>query len=95
VLRTTLPEPPVLDDWMRARARRVMPPDPALIDRAAAALWAAKRPVVITGGGARGAGAAITRLLDATGALYLDTQESRGLVDPDHASVVGARCAGG
>jgi acetolactate synthase-1/2/3 large subunit len=32
----------------------------------------------------------LTRLLDATGAVYLDTQESRGLVDPGHAAVVGA-----
>ncbi len=31
-----------------------------------------------------------TKLLDASGALYLDTQESRGLVDGAHASVVGA-----
>ena len=30
------------------------------------------------------------RLLDATGALYLDTQESRGLVPADHPAVVGA-----
>ena len=30
------------------------------------------------------------RLLDATGALYLDTQESRGLVPQEHPSVVGA-----
>ncbi len=30
------------------------------------------------------------RLLDATGALYLDTQESRGLVPADHPAFVGA-----
>ena len=30
------------------------------------------------------------RLLDASGAVYLDTQESRGLVPADHPSVVGA-----
>ena len=45
---------------------------------------------MITGRGARGAGAELVRLLDATGALYLDTQESRGLVPADHPSVVGA-----
>ena len=49
----------------------------------------AKRPLVITGRGAREAGAALVRLLDATGALYLDTQESRGLVPADHPSTVG------
>ena len=36
------------------------------------------------------AGASLTRLLDATGALYLDTQESRGLVPADHPSIVAA-----
>ena len=40
--------------------------------------------------GARGAGAALVRLLDRLGALYLDTGESRGLVPEDHASVVAA-----
>ncbi len=90
VLRSSVPENLVLEDWMRPKARRVLTPDMAQIEQAAVGLWAARRPVVITGGGARGAGEAITRLLHATGALYLDTQESRGLVDPDHASVVGA-----
>jgi acetolactate synthase I/II/III large subunit len=45
---------------------------------------------VITGRGARQAGAALNQLLDASGALYLDTQESRGLVDGAHGAVVGA-----
>lgn len=90
VLRTPVPAPLVLDDWMRAKPARVSPPDPAAIEVAAEALWSAKRPLVITGRGARGAGEALVRLLDASGALYLDTQESRGLVPPDHPSVVGA-----
>src|SRR5262249_59268823 len=54
------------------------------------ALWSARRPVIITGRGARHAGAELVRLLDASGALYLDTQESRGLVPADHPAVVGA-----
>src|SRR4029078_11603220 len=33
---------------------------------------------------------ALVRLLDATGALYLDTQESRGLVPADHPSTAAA-----
>ncbi len=44
----------------------------------------------MTGRGARQAGAELVRLLDRTGALYLDTQESRGLVPPEHPAVVGA-----
>ena len=46
--------------------------------------------LVLTGRGARDCGAELVRLLDATGAVYLDTQESRGLVPPDHPGFVGA-----
>jgi acetolactate synthase-1/2/3 large subunit len=65
-------------------------PDAARVARAAGLLRAARRPLVVTGRGARGTGEALTRLLDASGAVYLDTQESRGLVEGTHASVVGA-----
>jgi acetolactate synthase-1/2/3 large subunit len=90
VLRETVSDACVLDEHLRAKPRRVLRPDPDEVARAAAVLRAAKRPLVVTGRGAQRCGAALTRLLDATGALYLDTQESRGLVDPAHASVVGA-----
>lgn len=53
-------------------------------------LWSAKRPLVISGRGARGAGPALEALLSRLGAAYLDTGESRGLVSDDHPSVVAA-----
>ncbi|MBX3600283.1 MAG: thiamine pyrophosphate-binding protein [Rubrivivax sp.] len=90
VLRETVPAALVLDEHLRPKPRRRLLPDPALVAQAAERLRAAKRPLVITGRGARGCGAALTALLDASGAVYLDTQESRGLVDPAHAAVVGA-----
>jgi thiamine pyrophosphate-dependent acetolactate synthase large subunit-like protein len=90
VLRTHVPPQLVLDEWMSAKPRRVLPPDPAAIRQAIDVFWGAKRPLVITGAGARGSEEALTRLLDATGALYLDTQESRGLVPADHPSTVAA-----
>lgn len=90
VLRETVPDAVVLPEHLRPKPRRVLLPVAADVARAAALLRAAQRPLVVTGRGARGCGAALTRLLDATGAVYLDTQESRGLVDPAHASVVGA-----
>jgi acetolactate synthase-1/2/3 large subunit len=80
----------VLDEWMQPRTSRVIPPDSATIARTVDALWSAKRPLVVTGRGARQAGPEIVRLLDALGAVYLDTQESRGLVSSDHPAVVGA-----
>jgi len=90
VLRTPVAKQLVLDEWMTAKPPRILPPDPAAIAEAVDAFWGAKRPLVITGRGARGAGAALVHLLDATAALYLDTQESRGLVPAEHPATVAA-----
>jgi acetolactate synthase-1/2/3 large subunit len=90
VLRTAIAPNLVLEDWMRAKPKRLIPPEPNAVNEAVAALWSAKRPLVITGRGARGAEAELVRFLDATGALYLDTQESRGLVPAEHPSVAAA-----
>ncbi|WP_407528447.1 thiamine pyrophosphate-binding protein [Methylobacterium oryzisoli] len=90
VLRAHVPRALVLDDWMRPKAPRPLPPDPTAVAAAVDVLWSAKRPLVISGRGARQAGGELIRLLDALGAVYLDTQESRGLVPPDHAATVGA-----
>ena len=90
VLRTLVAEQLVLDDWMRAKPRRIIQPDPTEVAAAAQALWTAKRPVIVAGRGANGAASALNRLIDMSGALYLDTQEARGLVSSDHASFVGA-----
>src|SRR4029077_3536268 len=73
-----------------AEPPRVLTPDAAEIALAVDALWSARRPLVISGRGARNASAELVRLLDASGALYLDTQESRGLVPADHPAAVGA-----
>jgi len=90
VLRTHVAPQLVLDEWLTAKPARRPPPDSAAVKQAVEVFWSAKRPLVITGRGARGASAELRRLLDATGALYLDTQESRGLVPPDHPSAVAA-----
>lgn len=90
VLRERVPEACILDEHLHPRSRRRLLPDPEEVASAAALLRSAHRPLVITGRGARGCGAALTVLLDATGAVYLDTQESRGLVDSAHPAVVGA-----
>ena len=94
MLRTPVPEALVLGDWMRPKGARTIAPDPdpeaVAVAEGAGAIWRARRPVVVSGRRARGAGPALVRLLDATGALYLDTQESRSLVPKDHPSVMGA-----
>ncbi|MFO7854388.1 MAG: thiamine pyrophosphate-binding protein [Paracoccaceae bacterium] len=90
VLRARVPAALIPDDWLTPKPPRRPAPDPERLAEAVAAIRAAKRPLVVSGRGARGAGEALVRFLDATDALYLDTQESRGLVPPDHPSVVGA-----
>jgi acetolactate synthase-1/2/3 large subunit len=66
------------------------PASAASLQAAADALGQARRPVVISGRGASAAGPALQRFLEATGALYLDTTESRGLVPTDHDAYVPA-----
>jgi acetolactate synthase-1/2/3 large subunit len=88
ILRMDVPSALVLDEFSQPRERRQIAPDPVDVALAVERLWNARRPVVITGRGARGAGPQIRRLLDALGAVYLDTQESRGLVPDDHPAVV-------
>jgi acetolactate synthase I/II/III large subunit len=90
VLRTEVVPQLVLDEWMGPRPARTIAPEPAAIAAAVEALWSARRPLVMTGRGARGASKELVRLLDASGAVYLDTQESRGLVPARHPSMVGA-----
>jgi acetolactate synthase I/II/III large subunit len=90
VLRQTVHPGLVLDEHLAPRPPRLIPPDPADIERAAALIASARRPLVITGRGAVGARRELRAFLDATHAAYLDTQESRGLVSADHPAVVGA-----
>lgn len=90
VLRTQVAPELVLEEWMHPRSGRVITPDASVVNEAVEALWSARRPLVVTGRGARAACVELVRLLDACGAVYLDTQESRGLVPASHASFVGA-----
>ncbi|HKE38635.1 MAG TPA: thiamine pyrophosphate-binding protein [Casimicrobiaceae bacterium] len=90
VLRETVPAGVVLEEYLTPKAPRRIPPDPAEIGGAATVIAAARRPLVISGRGALNCASELVRFLDGTGALYLDTQESRGLVPSSHASFVGA-----
>jgi acetolactate synthase-1/2/3 large subunit len=66
------------------------PPAPEAVQAAVRKLWTAKRVLFISGRGASGAGPALSALLTRLNAAYLDTGESRGLIDDDHPSVVAA-----
>lgn len=90
VLRAHMPETLVPADWLTPKPPRRPVPSSDRIAEAVDAIRAARRPLVISGRGAREAGDALQRFLDAANALYLDTQESRGLVPAEHPAVVGA-----
>ena len=89
-LRGEVPAVLVLPEQMQGRPRDRLMPDPVAVTRAVDLLLAAKKPLFISGRGARGAGPQLARLLDRLDALYLDTGESRGLVPDSHRSVVAA-----
>jgi len=90
VLRETVPPGVILEEYLTPRGARLMYPDPTDIQRAAEVIGAARRPLVMTGRGALRTAGELKRFLDVTRAVYLDTQESRGLVSAEHASFVGA-----
>ncbi len=90
VLRETVAPDLMLDEWLEPAKRPSASPAIEAIDQAAAVIKKARRPLVISGRGARGAGLELGAFLDASKALYFDTQESRGLVRADHPAVVGA-----
>ena len=89
-LRAEVPAPVQLEEHFRPKPRALLLPDPAAVQKAVELLFTARRPLVISGRGARGAGPALQRFLERLGAVYLDTGESRGLVQDDHPSVVAA-----
>ena len=89
-LRGEVPKPLQMEEHFRAKPRPVLIPGESDIAAAADLLWSAKRPLVISGRGARGAGPELRAFLDALGAPYLDTGESKGLIPDDHPSAIAA-----
>ncbi len=89
-LRATVSPAVQLPERFAPAARPRLLPDPQAVQQAVEVLWSARRPLVISGRGARGASAPLRALLDRLGAVYLDTGESRGLVPEDHPAVVAA-----
>ena len=89
-LRDEVPRPLQLEEHFRPKSRPVLLPNDDDVAAAVDLLWSAKRPLVISGRGARSAGPELLAFLDALGAPYLDTGESKGLVSDDHPCVVAA-----
>jgi len=89
-LRAEVPAAVQLPEHFAAKPKPLLAADEAAAARAAELLWSAKRPLVISGRGARSARDELIALLDALRAPYLDTGESKGLVPDAHPSVVAA-----
>lgn len=89
-LRASVQVATQLTEFFQIRSLQSIYPEPESAEKAMKIMWAAKRPLIISGRGARGASKPLIELLDKLGALYLDTGESRGLVPETHSSVVAA-----
>lgn len=75
-----------------ARPPQVLPPAPAMPGLAEAAEWlkAARRPLILAGGGARWAATGVAALADRLGAPVVMTTNARGVLAPDHPLAVPA-----
>ena len=90
LLRETLSDVEFDRSWLQPRQRSRPQADPDAVAAAADLLRKARRPLVIAGRGGRRCGPELMRFLDETGAVYLDTAESRGVIPPDHPTAVPA-----
>ena len=89
-LRAEIPKALQLAEHIEAKPRAEVLPDPSAVARAVDVLWSARRVLVISGRGAKGAGPELVQLLDKLQGVYLDTGESKGIVPDAHPSVVAA-----
>ncbi len=82
------------DEFLAKRVWHVerRPPDRAALDRAVAALRAAKRPLIVAGGGViySCASQALRAFVDTTGIPVAETQAGKGSLAYDHPSALGA-----
>ena len=82
------------DEFLAKRVWHVerRPPDPAALARAADAIRAAKRPLIVAGGGViySCASDALRRFVDETGIPVAETQAGKGSLPYDHPSALGA-----
>lgn len=90
IQRDIVPEVLCQDEHLRGGQRPRTRPTDHDIEEAAAVIAAARRPLVIAGRGANAAPSELSDFLTASGAAYLDTGETRGLVPESHPSHVAA-----
>lgn len=90
LLREIVADAEVDDRFFELRVpKRVLPSEDA-VSKAVSLIKASKRPLVISGRAAKKGGSELAAFLQTSGALYLDTTESRGAVPLDHPAAVPA-----
>ena len=90
LLREVVTDADVDDRLFEPRVPEKPVPSQDVISTAAALIQDGKRLLVISGSGAREASAELAAFLQTSGALYLDTTESRGVIPLDHPAAVPA-----
>ncbi|MGH8306602.1 MAG: thiamine pyrophosphate-binding protein, partial [Steroidobacteraceae bacterium] len=85
-----LAEPTALRPESFAPVSQLPPPAARAIDEARSLLAGAQRPLIIAGGGARHAGAALGRLLQALDAYLVTTVAGKGVLPESHPGNLGA-----
>ncbi|MGH3086817.1 MAG: thiamine pyrophosphate-binding protein [Rubrobacteraceae bacterium] len=90
LLREAIPDADVDERFFEMRDPKEFLPSEDEISRAASLIKASRRPLVIAGKAARRSSRELSAFLEASGALYLDTTESRGAIPLDHPAAVPA-----
>ncbi len=90
LLREAVDDADVDELFFEPRAPEQVLPSEAAISRAASLIKKSRKPLVVSGRAAKGAGEELDAFLRASGALYLDTTESRGAVPLGHPAAVPA-----
>src|ERR1700730_3327659 len=85
-----LAEPTTLRPERFARSAGTSPAEPAALAAAQALLAEAQRPLIIAGGGARRAGSALRRLVEALDGYLVTTVAGKGVVAESHPASLGA-----
>ena len=86
--RDVLPEL-VEGHWKTRRAPSLPMPDPKAIEEAAERLAAARRPLILVGGGAAGTRTALTAIAEQIGAPVLATNAGKGILPESHSLSLG------
>lgn len=90
LLREVVMDADVDDLFFEPRSPARFEPTQDAVTEAASIIREGKRLLVISGKGARGSSNELSAFLEASGALYLDTGESRGVIPLDHPASVPA-----